>query len=326
MPKRSSRKPADRVVRHKLSDGSIKTYRYPAWKPPEQVSGDTMRALLRAFEDSPEWALRSKATQTQYLIYLRPWLKVADTAPRDVSRRDIMAARDAIAKKRGLGAAAAFGRITSALFGWAQDRGWVDFNPAARLKSLPGGALPAWTEAQISHALANLPEELRRVVVLGVHTGQRRGDMCAMTWAAYDGATIRLRQAKTGTPLVLPVHPDLKREMDAWKAERSGIYVLHSPRTGAWTAPHLSREMKRALGEIGLPARLNVHGLRKAAARRLAEAGCTTHEIASVTGHRSLQMVQHYTTSADQERMAGSAIARLPVTKLTKTGKKAAES
>lgn len=285
-----------------------------------------MRALLSAFEDSPEWALRSKATQTQYLIYLRPWLKVADTAPRDVSRRDIMAARDAIAKKRGLGAAAAFGRITSALFGWAQDRGWVDFNPAARLKSLPGGALPAWTEAQISHALANLPEELRRVVVLGVHTGQRRGDMCAMTWAAYDGATIRLRQAKTGTPLVLPVHPDLKREMDAWKAERSGIYVLHSPRTGAWTAPHLSREMKRALGEIGLPARLNVHGLRKAAARRLAEAGCTTHEIASVTGHRSLQMVQHYTTSADQERMAGSAIARLPVTKLTKTEKKAAES
>lgn len=295
-----------------MADGSVKVYRYPSWTPPQHVAGDTMRALLRAFEASPEWALRAKTTQTQYLIYLRPWMKVADVAPRDVSRRDIMTARDSVAKTSGLGAAAAFGRVTSALFGWAQDRGWVDFNPAARLKSLPGGALPAWSESQIATAMTKLPEDLRRVVVLGVHTGQRRGDMCAMTWAAYDGTTIRLRQAKTGTALVLPVHPDLKHELDAWKAERSGIHILHSPHRGAWSAPHLSREMKKALGEIGLPARLNVHGLRKAAARRLAEAGCTTHEIASVTGHRSLQMVQHYTTSADQERLAGAAVSRLP--------------
>jgi integrase len=294
-----------------MADGSIKTYRYPSWTAPAQPQGDTMRALLRAFEDSPEWSVRSKHTQTQYLIYLRPWLKVADTPPREVTRRDILAARDAIAKTRGPGAATAFGRVTSSLFGWAQDRGWVDFNPAARLRALPGGSLPAWSEAHIAAALAGLPEDLRRVVVLALHTGQRRGDLCAMTWAAYDGATIRLRQAKTGTALVLPVHPDLRRELEAWKVERAGLYILHSPRTGAWTAPHLSREMKRALGEIGLPPRLNVHGLRKAAARRLAEAGATTHEIASVTGHRSLQMVQHYTTSADQERLAGAAVRRL---------------
>lgn len=272
-----------------------------------------MRALLRAFEDSPEWSARSKHTQTQYLIYLRPWLKVPDAAPREVTRRDILAARDAIAKTRGTGAATAFGRVTSSLFGWAQDRGWVDFNPAARLRALPGGSLPAWSEAQIATALAGLPEDLRRVVVLALHTGQRRGDLCAMTWAAYDGATIRLRQAKTGTALVLPVHPDLRRELEAWRAERAGIYILHSPRTGAWQPAHLSREMKRALGEIGLPARLNVHGLRKAAARRLAEAGATTHEIAAVTGHRSLQMVAYYTTSADQERLAGAAVRRLHI-------------
>ena len=310
LPKRSSKKPADRIVR-RMADGSTKTYRYPAWTPPAQEQGDTMRALLRAFEDAPEWRARSKHTQAQYLIYLRPWLKVADAAPRDVTRRDILAARDAIAKTRGLGAATAFGRVAGSLFGWALDRGWIDHNPAARLRALPGGSLPAWSEQQIAVALAGLPEDLRRVVVLALHTGQRRGDLCAMTWAAYDGATIRLRQAKTGTALVLPVHPELRRELEAWKAERTGIHILHSPRTGAWTAPHLSREMKRALGAIGLPARLNVHGLRKAAARRLAEAGATTHEIAAVTGHRSLQMVQHYTSSADQERLAGSAVARL---------------
>jgi integrase len=316
LPKRSPRKPADRIVRHKLADGSVKTYRYPAWNAPATPAGDTLRGLLRAFEDSPEWRQLSKATQTQYLIYLRPWLEVAETPPREITRREIMAARDVIAKRSGVGAATAFGRVTSALFGWGLDRGWVDFNPAQRLKALPGGSLPAWSEDQISRALESLPEDLRRVVVLGLYTGQRRGDLCAMTWAAYDGATIRLRQAKTGTALTLPAHPELKAELDRWKAERTGIHVLHSPRTGAWTAPHLSREMKRALVKAGLPAGLNVHGLRKAAARRLAEAGCTTHEIASVTGHRSLSMVQHYTNSADQQRLAGAAVSRLPIQNL----------
>ena len=294
-----------------MADGSIKVYRYPAWKPVATDDSDTMRGLMRAYEDSPEWRALARATQAQYLIYLRPWLKVGDTPPREVTRRDILAARDAIAKTRGDGAATAFGRITSALFAWAQDRGWVDHNPAARLKALPGGALPAWSEAHISIALERLPEELRRVVVLGLYTGQRRGDLCAMTWAAYDGSAIRLRQAKTGTPLVIPAHPNLQAELKRWKAERTGIHILHSPRTGAWTAPHLSRAMKEGLEKIGLPARLNVHGLRKAAARRLAEAGCSAHEIAAVTGHLSLSMVQHYTRSADQHRMAGAAILRL---------------
>lgn len=294
-----------------MADGSIKVYRYPAWKPPVVDDRDTMRGLIRAYEDSPEWRALSKATQTQYLIYLRPWLKVGDTPPREVARRDILAARDAMAKTRGDGAATVFGRITSALFAWAQDRGWVDHNPAARLKALPGGALPAWSEAHIEIALGRLPEDLRRVVVLGLYTGQRRGDLCAMTWAAYDGSTIRLRQGKTGTTLAIPCHPVLQAEFECWRTERAGIHILHSPRTGAWTAPHLSRAMKKALGEIGLPPRLNVHGLRKAAARRLAEAGCTAHEIAAITGHLSLSMVQHYTRSADQHRLAGAAIHRL---------------
>jgi integrase len=58
---------------------------------------------------------------------------------------------------------------------------------------------------------------------------------------------------------------------------------------------------------------LNVHGLRKlaATATALAEAGCTPHEIAAVTGHKSLAMVELYTRSAAQERLTLTAIGRL---------------
>jgi integrase len=309
LPKPFSKKRAGRTVRKTLADGSVKVYRYPPHKRRAVAASDTMRALLRAYEASPEFSALAKATQAQYLIYLRPWLKVAEARPRDVTRRDILAARDAIATTRGMGAATAFGRVTGALFAWALDREWIDHNPAARLRTLPGGELPAWSEAQIDAALAKLPEALRRVVVLALHTGQRRGDLCAMAWSQYDGAVIRLRQGKTGAVMVIPCHPTLRAELDAW--QKVGPLILASPRTGAWQPAHLSREMKRALGEIGLPARLNVHGLRKAAARRLAEAGCSALEIAAITGHRTLGMVAHYTRSVDQARMAEAAVTRL---------------
>ena len=283
----------------------MREYHYPAWKPPEKpVEGDTIRSLLSAYEASPEFAAKAAATRAQYQIYLRPWLKIADAPVASIRRRDILAARDAIAQTRGKGAATAFSRVSAVLFRWAVDREWIENNPAAGIRALAGGSLPAWTEAQISHALANLREDLRRVVVLGLHTGQRRGDLSAMTWAAYDGATIRLRQAKTGAALILPVHPELRAELEAWKAAREGVRILTTPRTGSWLrGEHLSHEMARDLKRIGLPPGLNVHGLRKAAARRLAEAGCSVHEIAAITGHRSLSMVQHYTSSADQQRL-----------------------
>jgi hypothetical protein len=50
------------------------------------------------------------------------------------------------------------------------------------------------------------------------------------------------------------------------------------------------------------------HGLRKAAARRLAEAGCSASEIAAITGHKTLAEVERYTRAADQERLARRAI------------------
>ena len=53
------------------------------------------------------------------------------------------------------------------------------------------------------------------------------------------------------------------------------------------------------------------HGLRKAAGRRLAEAGATTKEIAAVLGHTSLDEVETYTRSADQAKLADTAIAKL---------------
>ncbi|RBW55155.1 tyrosine-type recombinase/integrase [Ruegeria sp. A3M17] len=55
----------------------------------------------------------------------------------------------------------------------------------------------------------------------------------------------------------------------------------------------------------------SAHGLRKACARRLAEAGATAHEICAATGHKTLALIQRYTEAAGREGMADSAIGKL---------------
>ena len=50
-----------------------------------------------------------------------------------------------------------------------------------------------------------------------------------------------------------------------------------------------------------------MRGPREADARRLAEAGRATHEIASITGHKTLSKIERYTGEAAQARLARTA-------------------
>ena len=58
----------------------------------------------------------------------------------------------------------------------------------------------------------------------------------------------------------------------------------------------------------GLPTKCKAHGLRKASARRLAEAGCSAKQIQAITGHRSLTQLENYVRKADKVRLARQAM------------------
>lgn len=53
------------------------------------------------------------------------------------------------------------------------------------------------------------------------------------------------------------------------------------------------------------------HGLRKACATRLANAGVGVHGIMAVTGHKSVQQVIPYTEKFGRARAAHAAMARI---------------
>jgi integrase len=87
--------------------------------------------------------------------------------------------------------------------------------------------------------------------------------------------------------------------------------LLTKPDGSAFDANSLGIWFADAIERAGLPEACVMHGLRMTAARALAEAGCTAHQIASITGHKSLTEIERYTKAADQKRMATAAIHRL---------------
>lgn len=90
----------------------------------------------------------------------------------------------------------------------------------------------------------------------------------------------------------------------------TGVAMLITELGCPFTVTEYGNWMGDAIRAAGLPERCVLHGLRKAAARRLAESSCTTKEIASITGHKSLAEVERYTREADQERLPRGAIAK----------------
>jgi enterobacteria phage integrase len=102
-------------------------------------------------------------------------------------------------------------------------------------------------------------------------------------------------------------HRNLQRELEL--AKRRHVVILATDWGKPFSVKGFGQFMSAAIQAAGLPAKCKAHGLRKAAARRLAEAGCTTKQIQAITGHKSIEEVERYTRKADQKRLARQAMA-----------------
>src|SRR5207237_3914264 len=121
---------------------------------------------------------------------------------------------------------------------------------------------------------------------------------------------IPITQQKTGTKLLIPVHCDLAQSIKS--VPKKGIFILGDALGRPIQRQSLTRIIRIAAKEAGLPSKCVAHGLRKAALRRLAESGASDKEIAAVSGHRSMNEVQRYTAAADQSGLARQAMKRIP--------------
>jgi integrase len=171
-----------------------------------------------------------------------------------------------------------------------------------------------WAEFNIEAFEARHPigSRARLALALLLYTAQRRSDVVKLGRQHIRNGVLHLRQQKTGRALEIPVHPVLQEILDATASDHltflTFLTFLTTQAGQQFTPAGFTNWFRDRCHEAGLPRGTSAHGLRKAACRRLAEAGCSANLIAAVSGHRSLREVQRYTEAADQARMARSAM------------------
>jgi integrase len=177
-----------------------------------------------------------------------------------------------------------------------------------KLPRIKSEGIHTWTESEIEQFQARHPigSRARLALALLLFTAQRRSDVIRLGRQHIRTGTLFLRQEKTGTNLEIPIHPDLQAVLDGTPGDQ--LTFLCADQGQPFTPTGFGSWFRRRCVEAGLPKGTSAHGLRKAACRRLAEAGCTAHQIAAISGHLSLSEVQRYTKSADQARLAREAM------------------
>jgi integrase len=196
-----------------------------------------------------------------------------------------------------------------ALMKYSVEIGLREDNPAAgvNLPNQKTDGYHSWTDAEIEQFEAHHGPGTRARLALALllYTGQRRGDVIQMGRQHIRDGFVHVRQQKTSTELSIPIHATLASIIAETPVDH---LTLLTTQTGKpFSAAGFGNWFRDRCNEAGL-AHCSAHGLRKATARRLAEAGCTMHEIAAITGHASLSEVQRYTKAADQKRLALSAM------------------
>jgi integrase len=151
------------------------------------------------------------------------------------------------------------------------------------------------------------PVELWWVTALALFTGQRQGDVLQMKWSDVRDGVVSVIQEKTGVRVWVPIHRTLAKILA--EVPRRSIYIATNSHGAPWTQDGFRTSWGRRLERMELPGRLVFHGLRKSAVVMLLEAGCTTAEVASITG-QSFEMVEHYAKQVSQRKLAAAAIAK----------------
>lgn len=198
------------------------------------------------------------------------------------------------------------------LFKFSIQLGWRTDNPASVVSGIrvKSQGYPTWQEEHIAQFEAHWPRGTKQRLAfdLALYTAQRRSDVRIMGPQHVRDGAIAVKQLKTGRPMMIPIHPELAASIASMPVAHLAFITteagaLFSPKSfGMWFA-----KQAKAAGLVGY----SMHGLRKAASRRMAETGLTNQEIKAITGHVTDSEVARYTREAEQALIARRAMAKM---------------
>ncbi|TCP98148.1 phage integrase family protein [Sphingomonas sp. PP-F2F-A104-K0414] len=188
-----------------------------------------------------------------------------------------------------------------------------------------GGGFHSWTEEEIAaferrHPIGTVA---RLAFDLMIWTGQRGGDARKMGPASVRDTRLELTQEKTKVFVSLPIMPGLAESILATPTVGAIFVVTEFGKQ--FSVKGFGNKFRQWCDEAGLP-NCSAHGLRKAAARRFAEAGCSNQEIKAWTGHTTDSEVARYTAAADQRTLSDTAADKLLANLAERLAKDAAKA
>jgi integrase len=296
--------------------------------------------LIAHYRASPEWYEKAAETKRDYEKALKPL--EADFGQRlvaGIARRHVTGLRDRYAwrevptpGKPGETTRVSNARqanrvvtVLSILLTFSIDPlGWRDDNPALRPRRLrtDGEGYRAWMPDEFRQFWEKSNEEWRFRALLALLSAQRGQDQVKMTWTDYNGQELFVKQLKGRLKVKLWVacHPALRASLDARRAALRGGTVepliidrrpiMPQADGSPWPVNKFQKAAGVAIREAGLEG-VVWHGLRTSAATWAADGGASDKALQAMLGHSTPAMTSRYSRSADQRRLAGSAVAAI---------------
>src|SRR5262249_460731 len=193
------------------------------------------------------------------------------------------------------------------LMAFSLAEGLVDVDPTATIKLKPAkdtGCFQTWPIHCIKQYRAHhkLGTTARLALELLLATMQRRADIVRLGRQHIRNGILSLQQGKTGMQVDIPALPELAAAIDAMP--QAHLTFLTTEFGKPLSPPGFSYWFAERCKEAGIPKGFAAHGLRKAGAARLAEHGCTDHEIMAWGGWTTLKEVVRYTKAANRKWLA----------------------
>ena len=170
-------------------------------------------------------------------------------------------------------------------------------NPVAKV-SVPkfNNARDRRLEVGEEEKLLTATGELRRIIILALETGMRRGEILRIKKSHIDLArrTLLIPLTKTDTPRTIPLSSRAIATLREQSRASDNVISIEETTLFSYTARGLSGAFLRLCKKYELD-NLHFHDLRHEATSRLFEKGLNPVEVATITGHKDTRMLMRYT-------------------------------
>lgn len=296
----------------------------------ETLDAVTNRVWCDGWKASKSGAVKQRS-QWKYDQVCRDWLKFlstkADKPLEAIGKSEALTFRDRLAKG-GLAPRTVNQtvKLLRGIYSEAVEQGHIGRNPFTGISPLREDAenvrREPFTAKDVEALLKAAGGDWKGLITLAATTGLRLMDCARLHWRNLDldAGIIRIKTAKTGAQLTLPIHPELK----SWLAEQprrigaAPVFPSLANKGGAGKSG-LSMAFKKIMEKADVAAgvaraggkrgrttsKKSFHSLRHFAATQLASSGIRAEVARQITGHADSESHANY-INADIDVLRGA--------------------